>query len=141
MVEEDGSAESMMSSSIESDRAPLKWQLAIAATFALGMVVGLGLLGLRFLFRGDPDPLTDGWPLHLQAGALAGALAVTLLFRRPVAAALGLFCGLVAHVLGTGASEYPMSSCIALAVHALVPASAGALIGFFVAARTRGNQP
>jgi hypothetical protein len=121
----------------EDSRTLLGWQRAAVASFGLGLVVGVALLWLRFLFHGDPDPFNGGWPLYLQAGALAGSLAITLLVRRPLAAALGLYCGLAAYVLLTGASEYPMSSCIALAVHALIPASAGAIIGYFVITRAR----
>jgi hypothetical protein len=115
--------------------------LAAPAAFALAAAAGLGVLWAGARFRGDPDPFNDGWPFFLQAGAFAGALAVTLLVRRPIAAALGLYCGLVAHILVTGASEYPMSTCLALAVHALIPAIAGALIGYFVAARMHKKQP
>lgn len=94
---------------------------------------------MRQVFFGQADPFVDGWPLFLQVGSLVGALLIGYVFKRPFAAALGIYLGLEAHLLLFAKVEYPASASIALAVHGLLPALLGASVclALLIAVRVR----
>ncbi len=123
----------------------LNWLLRPLAGFICGVLAGVILLGVRRVVRGDADPFNDGGPLYLQIGSLALTLLVAALSRRPFAATLGLFFGLVTYMLVDGQAEYPAAAVLALIVNGLLPAVAGALIFVlvrrFVDANHQGEQP
>jgi len=101
--------------------------LGTLVAFTIAANAGASLLGVRWAIHGNADPLNVAWPLYLQVGSLVLTLFVGSLGRRPFAAAFGLFSGLVAYMLVDGSAEYPVASVIALAVHGLLPALAGAV--------------
>jgi hypothetical protein len=94
---------------------------------------------MRWIFRGNADPFDVGWPLYLQIGACVLTLVVGAVSGRPCAAALGLFVGLNLVMLVDGGAEYPVASVLALGVHGLLPALAGALC-IVVIRRVSGSQ-
>ncbi|MBS0262448.1 MAG: hypothetical protein JSS02_10900 [Planctomycetes bacterium] len=57
---------------------------------------------------------------------------MTWRWKRGVAAAVGVYGGLVGYLLVFGNPEYPLASLIALAVHGLIPAIAGSLAAFMM---------
>lgn len=85
-----------------------------------------GLVAARLL-NGRPEEFLGGRPLVLSLGAALLAGATTAWLRRPWAAAAGVYAGLSAFAFLGYEVEYPESTCIALAVHGLLPAGAAAL--------------
>lgn len=108
-----------------SERGRPRW--SGLAAFAGATAVGAGLLGMRWLIRGNADPFDVPWPLYLQIGVCVLTLVVGAVSGRPFAAACGLFLGLIVVMFVEGRAEYPVASVIALGVHGLLPALAGAL--------------
>ncbi len=115
----------------------LTWLSGAMAAFVVGLIAGVGILGLRLWAVGHSDPFRDGWPLYLQISSLVSTLAIGWLLRRPFSAALGLYSGLVIYMLASGESSYPVSACIALAVHGLAPALMSAFVVFTILVRSR----
>ncbi|MFN0056672.1 MAG: hypothetical protein ACKV0T_31400 [Planctomycetales bacterium] len=116
------------------------WARLVLAVI-MGAAAGVGLPAVRWLVRGNADPFSSGWPLDLQISSLALTLAVGILSRRPFGAAIGLFTGLVLYLFVDGRSEYPMSSVMALAIHALLPALAGALCLVLIQRTAEAKSP
>lgn len=114
----------------------IAWLSGAMAAFVIGLIAGVGILGLRLWGVGHSDPFRDGWPLYLQITSLVSTLAIGSLLRRPFFAAFGLYSGLVIYMLVSGESPYPMSACLALAVHGLAPALVGALLVFAILIRS-----
>jgi hypothetical protein len=119
-------------------------RLPLLLAFMIAATVGAGILGARWAVRGNADPFDVSWPLYLQIGSLGATILVGLLSRRPFAAAFGVYFGLVTYMLADGGAEYPVASMIALLVHGLSPALAGALclvlIGQVAAARQKRGR-
>lgn len=100
----------------------------VIASVALAMIASGGLLALRRFVRGTADPFEAGWPIELQLTSLVATAAIGYCLRHPFFAAVGTYAGLLLFLFMTGASEYPVSSAIALAVHGLIPALIGGLV-------------
>jgi peptidoglycan/LPS O-acetylase OafA/YrhL len=110
------------------------WFYEATVSFAIGVACGgVCIPFLSYLIDGDPDPIGHGWPLCLQVSSLLTTFLVALRFHRTITLALGVYAGLVALMLGSGASEYPLASAIGLAIHGLLPA----LLGFAMATLLR----
>lgn len=105
--------------------------------FVVALAAGAALFGARWAVRGNADPFVVDWPLYLQLGSLALTSLMSIISRRPFVTAVGVYCGLVAYMLIDGHAEYPVASLIALTVHGLVPALAGALLVFGMLFRQR----
>lgn len=114
----------------------MKAVITFAAGFLLGSIV---LPGLHYAFHGDIDPFSHGWPFLLQIGAFVSALVAATFFRQPIAAAVGIFAGLAAIMLISGASPYPVASLLAIAIHAFIPAMMGAAAAFVMTPRQRSR--
>ena len=110
---------------ISEKRIPRSHPLLV---WAVAIVAGASLLGVRRVVRGDADPFSVDWPLDLMLGSLALTLLIAFWSRRPILAAFGIYCGLVGYMLVDGNAEYPAASVIALTVHGLLPALLGALL-------------
>lgn len=98
------------------------------AAFLVGLLVGAGFPAVRLLIRGSADPFDSGWPLALQATALLTVVLAGGWLRHPWLTALGLYAGLLTFLFTGAAAPYPVSACIALAVHGLGPALLGAVV-------------
>ncbi len=109
--------------------------------FAMAAAAGAALFGIRWAVRGNADPFVVNWPLYLQIGSCVLTLVVGSLSRRPFAAAFGLFFGLIMYMILDGGAEYPVASVIALTIHGLLPALAGALCLVVIRRVVISNRP
>lgn len=109
------------------------------AAFAAATAAGATILAMRWLFHGNANPFDVEWPLYLQVGACLSAIVVGVVSGRPIVAACGLYFGLNLVMLNEGSAEYPVASMIALGVHGLLPALAGALCSVVIR-RASGSQ-
>ena len=98
----------------------------------MGALAGAILSPVRLVLLGSADPFGDGWPVFLNLSAAIAAFAIGYLLRSPFAAACGLYAGMLTYLFAQGGSEYPVSSCIALAVHGLAPALVGAAVALLL---------
>jgi hypothetical protein len=105
----------------------------VILSFAAGFFCGAVLIpGIHWLVYADTDPFPHGWPLLLEISAFVLATMVALRAHYPIVSALGLYAGLVALMLASGESEYPIASMIALAVHGLIPAALGVGLALWI---------
>ena len=97
--------------------------------FALWVGFDCGLLmSVSFWDEVIIDPFADATPLGLWFACFFTALLIVTFFRAGLAAAFGVYGGLVASMLISADAEYPGSSAAALAVHALGPALLAAAV-------------
>lgn len=106
----------------------------------MGALAGATLPLARRVLLGSDDPFGDGWPVFLNLAAAIAALAMGYWLRSPFIAAFGLYAGMLTYLFAQGGSEYPVSSCIALAVHGLAPALVGAGVALLLLTARRPSR-
>lgn len=116
------------------------WILRWLLVFLVAAAAGIGLLGARWAVLGNADPFAAGPPFYLWIGTFVLTLACASLGRSPLAAAFGLFVGLIVTMLVDGRAEYPAAAVIACAIHGLAPALAAAALSRAIQATRRSTN-
>lgn len=120
-------------------------RLPMFTTFGVGLAYG-GILSptLHWCVFKTTDPFTNGWPGLLQTTAFLGSFVSVLAFKCRAVGAMsitaGTTLGLICWMTASGQTEYPVSSIIAIFLHAFFPSTLGYAAGCFVRFRRRPNE-